>query len=326
LIFITSIFKMDKKIINTIIGLLISAITIYFLLGFVNPKEIMIILQNLPIQYVILTFVLYILVIVTRTLRFNFILETKLKIKQLFNIISIHTLLISVLPLRLGDFSYIYFMKKKGVHISKGLSQLLIVRVYDVFAISLIFLVSTFFVKDAPDIVNHYVKFIIIFLVLLIGGFIVFLKFDNKLIRLLKKLNPIKIELVDKFFSTIHELVKNFKKSWKFKTASVLFAQSLFIWILNFVMTFYLFKGFGLLFNFWEISLIFTFLIILIMLPIASFSGFGVWEGGLTGAFTAFGMGLENAVASSFAYHLISLFFIVLIGIYGLVGHYIIDR
>lgn len=316
---------MGKKIVNVIIGFIISVVLIYFLLGFVNPNDILNTLQNLPLQYLILCFVLYVLIILMRTIRFNYILETKLKFSQLFNIISIHNLLTNVIPMRLGDFSYVYFMRKKGVHISKGLSQLLIVRVYDVFAISLLFIISTFFVKDAPSIVNYYVKIIVLFLTSLLLGFLLFLKFDKKLIRLLKKINPIKLDLVDKFFLTVEDLIKNFKKSWKIKTALMLFIQSLFVWILNFLLTFYLIQGFGLSFTVWEVSLIFTFLIILIMLPISSFSGFGVWEGGLTGAFTAFGISLESAVAASFAYHLILILFFLIIGTYGLIGHYIID-
>ena len=181
--------------------------------------------------------------------------------------------------------------------------------------------------KNAPVLVSYYVKLISVFLISLFLGFFVFLKFDKKLIKILKKLNPVKKStLIEKMFITLEDLSKNFKKSLKIKTGLMLFFYSFILWVINYLMTYYLIKGFGLSFNFWEVSLIFTFLIILIMLPIASFSGFGVWEGGLTGAFTVFGIGLEKAVASSFAYHIITILFFLIIGLFGLFGHYVFDK
>ena len=189
-----------------------------------------------------------------------------------------------------------------------------------------IFIISSFFVKDAPLLVNYYVRITTIFLFVLLLGFFGFLKFERKLIKILKKLNVKKLALIEKIFLTLEDLIKNFKKSWGIKTGLILFFQSFIVWVLNYVMTYFVIKGFGINFNFWEISLIFTFLIILIMLPISSFSGFGVWEGGLTGAFTAFGIGLDKAVATSFAYHIILILCFVIMGIYGFAGYYIFDK
>ena len=315
---------MRKKL---ILGIIISGILIYFLLTLINPSDILNVLYEFPLLYLGISFLLYVFTMIFRTIRFNFILETKLKLRQLFNIIAIHNLMTNLIPMRLGEFSYVYLMKKKGVHVSKGLSQLLIVRVYDVMAISIIFIISTFFVKSVPVIVSYYVKLISIFLILLFLGFFIFLKFDKKLIKIFKKLNPVKKStLIEKMFITLEDLSKNFKKSLKMQTALKLFCLSFILWIINYLMTYYLILGFGIPFNFWEVSLIFTFLIILIMLPISSFSGFGVWEGGLTGAFTAFGIGLEKAVATSFAFHIISILFFLIIGLFGLFGHYVFDK
>ena len=315
---------MRKKI---ILGIIISGILIYFLLTLTNPSEIVTVFYRISFSHLIIGFILYVLIMIFRTIRFNFILETKLKLRQLFNIIAIHNLMINVIPMRLGEFSYVYLMKKKGVHISKGLSQLLIVRVYDVIAISVIFIISSFFVKDTPLIVKYYVKISTAFLILLLLGFFALLMFDKKVVKILKKLNPAKkLAIIEKLFVTIEDLIKNFKKSLKMKTSITLLFYSFLIWVGNYLMTYYLIHGLGLSFNFWEVSLIFTFLIILIMLPISTFSGFGVWEGGLTGAFTAFGITLEKAVATSFAYHIISILFFLILGFFGIIGYYVLDK
>lgn len=315
---------MRKKIIFSVI---ISGVLLYFLLSVTKPSEIISTLYEMPFPYLITSFVLYTLTIILRTMRFNFVLDTKLKLRKLFNIIAIHNLMINLIPMRLGDFSYVYLMKKKGIHISKGLSQLLIIRIYDVIAVSIIFIISSFLVKDTPLMVNYYVKIIAVFLFLLLSGFFISLRFDKKLVKILKKLNPLKkLMLIERMFITLEDLIKNFKKSWNIKTGLMLFFQSFIIWSINYLMTYVLIKGFGLPFSFWEVSLIFTFLIILIMLPISTFSGFGVWEGGLTGAFTAFNIPLAKAVPASFAYHIINILFFLIIGAIGLTRYLIVDE
>jgi len=309
---------MRKKI---ILGVIISGILIYFLLKLTNPVEIINVLQSVPVKYIVISFALYLVSMIVRTMRFNFIIDTKLKLTQLFDIIAIHNLMINLIPLRLGEFSYVYLMKKKGVHISKGLSQLLTVRVYDVIMISLIFIVSSFLVINPPIVVSYYVKLSLIFLAVLLIGFFVFVRFDKKLIKFLKKINPIKWKVIKNLLNTIEDLIKNFKKSMNIKTALPLITYSFIIWISNYLMTYFLILGLGLPFNFWEVCLIFTFIIILIMLPLVSFSGFGVYEGGLTGGLLAFGIGLESAVASSFAFHIINIIFFLVFGIFGLIKY-----
>ena len=80
---------------------------------------------------------------------------------------------------------------------------------------------------------------------------------------------------------------------------------------------FFLLKGVGLNFTFWEIVFLSSFYILLPLLPINTFGGFGTTEALLVILIMSFGYSKEPALIASFQIHIIQLAIAVLLGLFG---------
>ena len=85
-----------------------------------------------------------------RTIRMKFLLRQKLKTTKLFPIMLIHNFFSNLLPLRIGEFSFIYYVRKLKVKTGKALGCLFIARLFDFIAIIVLFFVSLLFIGKLP--------------------------------------------------------------------------------------------------------------------------------------------------------------------------------
>ena len=162
-----------KKKINIIISTVITIILLYFLLSQIKINDVIQIFQNSNFYYLALGFFFYILMGIVRTFRFKLLLKNKLSFFDILPITYVHSLLNSILPVRTGEFSYVYMLKKNNKQsVSRGLSSLIIARVFDFIILISIMILFVVISKDLPnkEIFDGLIPYLVMLLVLIILG------------------------------------------------------------------------------------------------------------------------------------------------------------
>ena len=121
----------------------IAVIVCYFLLREISIQQIPDTLGRAPVFALVIGFVLYSMLVWTKALRFRELLELNVPVKQLTPILALHTFWGNLLPMRSGDLSYVYLMKRReGVDETKSVASLMLASVIDLMLL-LTFMVVT---------------------------------------------------------------------------------------------------------------------------------------------------------------------------------------
>ena len=136
---LTSGAALSKRLIFSI---LITALIIFILLSQISLKDLYTLLTTIDPIWSSFGAAGYILALLFRALRFKWLIHSKVvSLAELFRITVFHNLSIMVLPSKLGELSYPYFLNKiTGMSMTEGLASLIASRIYDFFIVLMIFL------------------------------------------------------------------------------------------------------------------------------------------------------------------------------------------
>ena len=293
-----------------LIGILLSQIeasTLWSTLVSVNPL------------FLVIGFVLYVLVFVLRAIRMSIILEGKVPVKNLLQILFVHNLFNNVIPARLGELSYIYFLKEKeNLPINYGLSSLMVARIFDLLGIAFLFLISIYHVGDLPLFVTSCL-ILVGFMIGMIFLFIALLLFYNE--RFLKfvqgftsKTRLDRIKYTRMALEKSEETLENFKIIKSRYVIISSFILSIFIWILASMMTHLFLMEMAIYLSIWKILIASGIMVITTILPIHSVGGFGTIESIWTTTYVALGVSTHMAISSGFGIHLIIVLYFLILG------------
>ncbi|NAS89698.1 hypothetical protein C4E24_08220 [ANME-1 cluster archaeon AG-394-G21] len=149
------------KISAVVITIVLAAV----LLSQIEVNEVITTLASVDPLHVIAGFVLYTCSYFLRAFRFHILVNKKVKIRDLFNIVCVHNMLNNILPARTGELSYIYLLKKlHNKKTGEGIATLFVARVFDFITISLLFIGSAFVIQDLSEIIMKLVWVITLFL------------------------------------------------------------------------------------------------------------------------------------------------------------------
>lgn len=258
--------------------------------------------------YVGLTVVMYVL----RAWRFHMLLGISGAVPRLYGIVSVHTLMINLLPFSTGEISYPVLLKRHGLsegHL-EGIPSLVIARVQDVFIYGSFLLVGLVWVGD-PGLVSWGGSVVLPVAVLLsllavaAGGILLYRRLPNS-----------------------QPFVRQFKRGLS-KIASSFNDVSRGVWIATFLTTFvarlasligayYLFKALGISIPLSLVLLISSMYVFLPYLPINTPAGLGIVEGYLLAFFIYSGMERGAAAAASVQVHFLQLAVAAVLGAIGL--------
>ena len=306
----------------------IAVIVCYFLL---RDKEISIqkipeTLRQAPILALLIGFILYSLLVWTKALRFRELLELDVSVMQLAPILALHTFWGNLLPMRSGDLSYIYLMKRReGVDETKSVASLMLASVID------LMLLLTFMVGTGWGLRSRLIGQLS-YTILFVAPLLIFCALAILLSMACIAPNACKIIayfcakpllhlekryitwFVNKCIDVIHELTQ-IRFDWRF---SKIWGYSLLSLGIRFGFQCYLAREMGI--NISVISLIFAlaFTSIFNLLPVQSIGNFGTVEFPFAWVLMRFGTLKENAIVAGFSLHLIILLYCIPLGIYGL--------
>jgi uncharacterized protein (TIRG00374 family) len=306
---------------RTLLSILITAGIIFLFFTQISLKDLSILLKGADLFWALLGSAGYFLATLFRALRYRWLIHSKnLPLSQLFRISAFYNLSLMILPSKLGELSYPYFLNKiSGMSMTEGLASLIASRAYDFLIILMIFLFTSIGFQSFFEIDPI---FIILLFSLLIGLILLaFFHMSNLLacfsnvLGTIAKWNPFKNwKFLQWGQRKIHDMAEDFYAIKARKTYLQVGSASLFSWIMIF-WTFYAFlRGFGIDISFPNVIFASTLGIITSALPISGLGNWGMLEVGWAAGFLMVGLPKEEAIASGFGVHIMVFVVCMVIG------------
>ena len=322
-IILVDMFSRKKQILTKITFVIITLVLSIVLLSQIKMGDVLNILTHINPISLLPGFGLYILTYYFRALRFHVLLNRKVKVKDLFTIICIQNMANSTLPARTGELSYVFLLKKfHNKAYGEGAATLIISRVFDISAITGLFLVSALLTNDLPDIMKKAILGVCFLMVLAVLVLVILIKSNDRFIRLINKISlNLKINkepFIVYLMSKLKETADSFSKINRNQAiwAGLL---SVAVWILLYSVNYVLANVLGINVGFWAVLLASTFAMLTTILPIQGIGGFGTLESGWALGFIALGISKEIAISSGFIYHISIYTFFLTLGLYGII-------
>lgn len=242
-----------------------------------------------------------------RAWRFQLLIGTSGIVTKLYGIVSVHNLMVNLLPLSGGDLSYPLLLKHCGIsaRFGEGLPSLILARLQDM-------LLSGFLLGAALVWVGHlstlYVERLMnVFLLALLVFGIGILVYRTSA----SKLTVCRRARI--FLSEIFASIKNLGAAvWLQSFGVALLARSASI-----IATFYLIQAVGVSLSFPTVFLICSVYVFLPLLPVNTVAGLGITEAVLVAFFVAGGIDERTAVVASIHLHVLQLAVAVSLGLFG---------
>lgn len=312
---------MAKRITTKIIAISITFFILYVLLSQVNVKDIINIIITINPGYLAIGFLLYSISYALRALRFYFLLNREVKIKDLFCITCIHNLTNSILPARTGELSYIYLLKRNHKRpTEEGAATLIEARIFDMIAISLICLISATIPRELPEPIMGGMEAIVLFTAFLLILLVIFSHSDLIVMTLRIAagfLNLNKKPSIDHLFRKM-DLIANILEHMNLNKFFLCTLISIGSWMASYSVIYVLVIAMSINLPIGIVLLASTFSLLTSILPIQGFGGFGTMEGSWTIGFMLFGVSRDLAISSGFGVHIVTILYFLILGLIGL--------
>jgi uncharacterized protein (TIRG00374 family) len=295
-----------------IFSILITALIIFVLLYQISLKDLYTLLTTVDPIWSSLGAAGYILALLSRALRFKWLIHSKdVSLAELFRITVFHNLSIMVLPSKLGELSYPYFLNKiSGMSMTEGLASLIASRVYDFSIVLMIFLIASIGFQSFFNINPFFIILFAALLLVLISLAFFYMSsllrwFSNISGRISKsgRLKPIKsFQWVQK---KMNEMAEDFY-AIKARRAYLPVGLTSFIsWIMVYWMCYAFLKGFGIDISFLLVVFGSSVSLMVSTLPISGLGNWGTLEAGWAAGFLMAGLSKEKAIATGFGVHIL---------------------
>ncbi|MDP3980838.1 MAG: lysylphosphatidylglycerol synthase transmembrane domain-containing protein [Chlamydiota bacterium] len=305
----------------TLFGLAIAV----FLLRQIDPRTFLQLIREIKPVWLILAFLMYLFTYYLRAIRWKLMLLSKrVHLGSLFYITSAHTMLMHLMPVRSGELSYIYFLKKHlAINSKESFATLFLARILDLACLGGFFVMSLFMLWHqihAP--VLRMMMITVIFLPLLITALFSASSRTGiaKIKSVLEKWGLLRFHIVLRIIEWLTEFGHTFDMLKKSGRLIYYVCLSILIWGIKFLSFFYILRSFGFPdgISLWATVFGTTFTEVTAILPIHGLAGLGTIEGGWTVGFLLLGLPKDFVIASGFSFHLILLLFASVLGCIGL--------
>jgi len=299
---------MNKKISKTII-LMIVLISIY--VAFILSSDITKInesIMKMKPSYLLIAIFLWIGGNLIKTIRWHFFLkefDNQIPFKQNFQY-YLAGLAFVISPGRIGEIVRSPYIKRDyGVSISKTASIVFVERIYDLIGLTIVLSIGLSFID--------YTKTILLVPISMLILIILILKNKNNLLKLMNLMS--KIKLFRNLDSNVEEVYDSIAKLLKAKFFILGCGISTITFIFYSAAVYFLITGLDAYLSFQEIMVIFPvsqFIAVITFIP----AGIGVFEGGMIGLFTLYGINYETAITTTILIRLIATGIITAIGLF----------
>jgi hypothetical protein len=325
-----------NRIRNAIISIIIGGLIVFFLLSNVEPREIPKAIGNISIKSLIIGFTLYASSVFLKAFRFRMILRTGISMKHLFPIVSLYMFFSNILPMRTGELSYVYLLKKRmRMPGTKSFTSLLVAGVADILVILIAMSIVGWHLRDAfiegfsrftyalrqrSDIYAKWVidniQLIIIPVLLILVGFVILLLFKKRASytesRFRRFINILKMKLME----VAHEISKVYLDAHLIG----IIVSSILIIAFRFATQWYLVKAMDIPIDIWKLSFALLFGVLFSLVPIHGPAGFGTVEAPWVASLMLLNIPRQDAITSGFGLHIVIIAYCIILGLYGLLS------
>jgi len=265
------------KIFEFLVSVLITFGFIYLFYKVIGFEKFVKFFSSISLFNILFAFFLYFTSYILRTIRWRITLPVK-NFFKLFKLTVYNTVFNIFLPFRTGEFSFFYILKKEGIEISKSAVSFFTVRIFDAYALLVLFIFSFLLIKS----------FILAILFLFFSPIgIFFIAFASNFIK--------------------YEKFKSFKED-------VLHKKNIFsLYVLSILTLFFKFTAFYLVLP-QGLNLSYSLALfassagdLTTILPIHGIAGIGTYEGGFAGILLLLGINKDTAILSSIFVHIFIL-------------------
>ncbi len=298
---------------------IIGFVLLYFLLQQIQLSELYHLILTVQPQYLLLGALVYLCKASIRAIRLLRInnLPNKDWIRA-FRLTLATSLASQVFPFKLGEFTYIYLLKKdQRLSVTEGISSLLVTRIWDMMAISVLFVAFTIFIGFFPTM-SVYFYAILIFLCALLFCTIALIALSHSATRFVHYSELLKTRIPIPIFIRILEGIRrviHILGGYRLREYGEWIVWALLEWGINYIAYHILMLGIGLNPSFFATVTAVSFAALANVLPINSFGSFGIQEAGWATGLVALGYQQTVAITSGFATHLLTLMFIAISGV-----------
>lgn len=295
-----------------ILSLLITIGIILILFTQISIKDLYHLLINIDPFWVFWGSASYLLAIFLRALRFRWLIHSrKILLPELFKITVFYHLALMVLPSKLGELSYPYFLNKRsGMSMTEGLASLIASRVYDFFIVLIIFLFAIIafqsFLQVNLSLMILFSMLLTLFILLVFFYMGNFLRWSSFLIGKIAEWTGLGNSKA--FYWTqkkIHEMAEDFYAIKARKTYFSVSLASLGSWIMIFYVFYAYLRAFGIEVSFLKVVFGSTIAVIANALPISGLGNWGTLEAGWAAGFLIVGLSKEEAITTGFGVHIL---------------------
>jgi len=266
------------------------------------------IIMKMQFSHLLIAIILWVSGSLIRTVRWHYFLsefDNRIPFKKNFKYyLAGFSFVIS--PGRMGEIVRSPYIKRDyGISISKTSSIVFLERFYDLLGLTLILCIGLIMVEFTMTVLL--VPAIVIILAVLV------LKNKNKMLKMLKLMS--KIKMFKKLDSNVEEVYDSVQKLMKKKLFLFGFSISICTKLLHTVAVYFLISGLGAVISFEEIMVIFPaslFIAAISFIP----AGIGIFEGGMIGLLTLYGVQYEIAIATTILIRIVGIGVITVIGLY----------
>jgi uncharacterized protein (TIRG00374 family) len=295
-----------------LLSLAITAAIFFVLLAQISLKDLVTLLKSVDPLWAALGVTGYLFALLFRALRFKWLIHSQdVPLLELFRITVFHNLSIMVLPSKLGEFVFPYFLNKiSGISITEGLASLIASRVYDFFIILTTFLFASIgfqnLFKTNPFLIILLTVFLLVFIFFAFSHMSsLLIWFSNALGKVSKWSESRNIKSFLWVQNKMNEMAKDFY-AMKSRRAYLPISLTSFIsWIMVFWMCYAFLRGFGIDISFLRVVFGSAVGMIASALPISGLGNWGTLEIGWTAGFLMAGLNKEQAIASGFGVHIL---------------------
>ncbi len=222
-----------------------------------------------------------------------------------------------LVPMKLGELSYVYLLKKENdSSVSQGLSSLMVLRIFDFLAIALLFVAISLVVHLPPGLSVYFFSILGLVgaLLVLIVGMLLVSRNYRALLGFFFDARPFRNFA---FFQKIRRLVERILDdlrqypAWDYPVWTGLASAE---WFANYWSFHMLLLGIGLHPTFYVTMVSVTFAALASVLPINSFGSFGTQEAGWATGMVLLGYSQQVAITSGFAAHILTVAYLLLFG------------
>lgn len=299
-----------KRALSIAISTALTVGLVWLLFTQISIGEVVTTLGEVPFSLVVLAGVAYVASVVLRALRFRYLLDDSLTVRRFVSIASLHLFFINLLPLRSGELSLLYYLKKENVSLQKTSAVLLVARVYDFCTIILIGLLGALVVggSQAQALLP---LLLVVGLVMVTGIWVLFGKrwqaYSQRMVGYVSAWAQQKLQ-------SVHNELNALNKANQRKTLALF---SVLIWVMAILVYVILLASFLPELSQAEKVLGASFNILLNALPIHGLAGFGTAEGVWTLVFLWFSDAQARVIAAGFSFHILKKLYVIIGGAIG---------